>query len=43
MKGTDVNANDVKIILLKITIMKELDMYNKIEGQCIFNNTLKSK
>tara|TARA_B110000858_G_C17578486_1_gene370157 strand:- start:538 stop:690 length:153 start_codon:yes stop_codon:yes gene_type:complete len=35
MKGTDVNENAVNTILLKMTIMNELDMYSKIEGQCI--------
>ena len=35
MKGTDVNANTVNTILLKITIINELVMYNTIEGQCM--------
>ena len=43
MNGTDVKEKTVKTILLKMTIIKELDMYNKIEGQCILNDVLKSK
>ena len=36
INGTELKAKTVNTILLKITIIKELLMYNKIEGQCIF-------
>ena len=42
MNGTDVNANTVKTILLKITMKNELPIYNNIEGQCIHFNTFKN-
>ena len=35
-KGTDGKWYCVKMILLKITIMKELAMYNTMDGQCIW-------
>lgn len=35
MNGTDVKEKTVNTILLKITIMNELLMYKRIEGQCI--------
>ena len=35
INGTDVKEKTVNTILLKITIMNELLMYNKMDGQCI--------
>jgi len=35
MKVTELNEKIVKTILLKMIIIKELHIYNKIEGQCI--------
>ena len=36
LMGTEVNAKTVSIVLLKSTIMKELAMYVKMDGQCKF-------
>ncbi len=36
IKGTEVKAKTVSIVLLKSTIMKELAMYVKMDGQCMF-------
>ena len=43
MKVTELKEKIVRTILLKMTIIKELHMYNKMEGQCIMSTDFSHK